>query len=247
MSADLTTAALLPIGDEILRGETLDTNSAFLAAELSARGVEVRRILTIPDELELISVALAEAMAAHTYVISTGGIGPTPDDLTRQAAALACGVELVLNEAAAEEYAAKIGHPLNPGQLEMCRLPAGCRLIHNPSVGPPGCIVRNLYVLPGVPGIMKAMWEGIREEFQGVPETRLSFKAGVPESRFASLMQSLGTRFPQVKIGSYPRRIEDGWEVEIRLRSRDGAALIEAHDLFEAGLAKLRDPGAFPG
>ncbi|MCC7477567.1 competence/damage-inducible protein A [bacterium] len=234
------TAALLPIGDEVLRGETLDSNSAFLAAELTARGVQVRRILTLPDELDTIVVELQAALAAHDFVITTGGIGPTPDDMTREAVALALGVELELNREAAEAYSAKLGRELNPGQLEMCRLPRGCRLIRNDSVGPPGCVAGRVYVLPGVPSIMKAMWATICDEFSGPQEFRLSFKAGVPESRFSPLMRELGERYPQVKIGSYPRQIEGGWEVEIRLHGYDEEQLARLQAEFEAGLALLR-------
>ncbi len=240
MSLEVPTAALLPIGDEVLRGDTVDTNSAFLAGELTRRGVQVRRIITVPDDLEQIVVELRSALAAHDFVITTGGIGPTPDDMTREAVALALELPLEPNAGALSEYETKLGRELNSGQREMCRLPRGCRLIHNPSVGPPGCVVGRVYVLPGVPSIMKAMWAGICDEFSGPTEHSRSFMAGLPESRFSTLMRELGERFPAVKIGSYPRQKDAGWEVEIRLRSRDLASLEQVEAEFQSGLESLR-------
>jgi molybdenum cofactor synthesis domain-containing protein len=239
MVPGIPTAAIVPIGDEVLRGETSDSNGAFLAAELSARGVEVRRILTLPDELELLAVELRALLAAHDIVITTGGIGPTPDDVTRQAVALALDTPLVLHEEAAAAYAEKIGRPLNEGQLEMCRLPAGCELIPHSGPGPAGCRIGKLLMLPGVPSIMRDMWDYARHAYNGPQVLSASIETQVPESRFSALMSSMMQRHPQVKFGSYPQRVELGWRVELRLRSVDAAALEAARSEFSAGLAEL--------
>jgi len=232
-------AMLIAIGDELLRGETLDSNAAFIAAELTARGVAVRRKLTIPDELDVIVESLRSAMAAYELVISTGGIGPTPDDLTRPAAALACGRQLVLDARAEAEYRRRGVKELTPGQREMCRLPEDCELICAPEGGAPGFRIDNLYVLPGVPSVLKAMWPGIADRFSGAREHTASFEVRIGESRFAGLMREFAQQHPQYKFGSYPHLRADGWVVELRVRGSDMAGVEQAAREFEAAIQGL--------
>ena len=220
MPAQVPTAAIIAIGDEVLRGDTVDTNSAFLCRELTLRGIDVRLGLTIPDEMDTIVARVREASAAHTHVFTCGGIGPTPDDLTRQAIALAFGRELELNAQAVAGYERNRGGGLNPGQREMCRLPAGCELIWGGGLVSPGFRVENTYVFPGVPSILEDMWRSIASRFAGQPRSEVRFKAHSGESRWAHIMASFIERYPQVTIGSYPK-LEGSWFAEIVVRGVD--------------------------
>lgn len=232
-------AVLIAIGDELLRGEAVDTNAAFLAARLHSRGVRVRRKLTLPDELDAIVPELQLAMLQYEWVISTGGIGPTPDDLTRQAVALACGAPLELNAEAVEEYRRRGVAELNPGQAEMCRLPRGCELIRLPEGGAPGFRLGNLYVLPGVPEVLRAMWPGIESHFSGPLEHRASFTVVQRESQYSALMEEFTQRYPALKFGSYPRRQGASWEAELRVRGYDPAAVNAAAAELKAAIEGL--------
>lgn len=227
------TAILIAIGDELLRGETVDTNAAFLASRLQARGVRVRRKLTLPDELDALVPELQLARLQYGWVISTGGIGPTPDDLTRQAVALALGAPLEPNAEAVEEYRRRGVEQLNAGQAEMCRLPRGSALIRLPEGGAPGFYLGNLYVLPGVPEVLRAMWPGIEAHFSGPLEHRANFTVTQRESQYSALMEEFVQRYPELKFGSYPRRRGESWEAELRVRGYDAEAV-------EAAAAELR-------
>lgn len=230
--------ALLAIGDEILRGDTQDTNSSFLARSLASRGAVLCRILTIPDELELIAEEVARHSAEYDRVITTGGIGPTPDDLTREAVARAFGRELVLFEDVAREWSERRGTDLNEGQLTMCTLPEGARLIPVRSSGAPGFIVGNVYVLAGVPVVMREMWEGIAHEFSGRLRTVGSFTVHMPESQFAAVLRDFQDRHSSLDFGSYPR-MEGEWHTEIKVIGVDRELVIQVCDELEQAVRKL--------
>ena len=208
--------ALLAIGNEILRGDTLDTNSNFLAGELTGRGAVLRRILTIPDELELVAEEISQHAARFDKVITTGGIGPTPDDLTREAAALAFGRRTELFEEAAYAWRRKKGSELNAGQIAMCTLPEGSRLITTHGSAAPGFVIDNVYALAGVPSVMKEMWASVADEFSGRIRTVFSFIVHLPESVFSSVLMEFQTRHPDLDFGSYPKMEED-WYTEIKV------------------------------
>jgi molybdenum cofactor synthesis domain-containing protein len=214
------TAALLIIGDEVLRGETQDTNSAFLCRELAARGTPVGLIVTVPDDRDGIVAELQRLRATgYSPILTSGGIGPTPDDLTRQAVAQAFGVDLLLNQTAVRRYEELSGQPLNEKQLEMCRLPGEAEPIFGEGTGAPGFALEDVYVLPGVPDVLRSMFERVADRFRGTPEHVERFMAQRRESEFAALMEEYQLAYPELKFGSYPRRTADGgWEVEIRVR-----------------------------
>ncbi|MCB1185704.1 competence/damage-inducible protein A [bacterium] len=230
--------ALLVIGNEILRGDTLDSNSNFLAGQLAKRGARLRRILTIPDELELIASELRSLSAQYERVITTGGIGPTPDDLTRDAVAMAFDVGLVLFEDAVAEWQARRGTELNEGQLAMCTLPEGSRLIRTQSTPAPGFAIGNVYVLAGVPSVMKEMWSAIAEEFSGTVQHVASFQVRMPESRFAAVLRDYQGRFPELDFGSYPK-MEGEWYTEIKVHGDDPAGVAEVGSQLEADIRAL--------
>ncbi len=212
--------ALLIIGNEILRGDTLDSNSNFLASGLVARGARVCRIVTIPDDLELIVRELRSLAEEFDRVITTGGIGPTPDDLTRDAVARAFGRPTVLFEDAVAEWKARRGGELNEGQLAMCTMPARARLIRTNLTSAPGFIVDNVYVLAGVPSVMKEMWAVIAPEFSGPVQAVAGFTVRLPESQFAGVLRRFQQEHPGLDFGSYPK-MEGDWYSEIKVIGPD--------------------------
>lgn len=233
MDAANPTAALLVIGDEILTGETQDSNSAFLCRELTARGVGVVRIVTVPDEQQAIMDELARLRALGVdFVLTTGGIGPTPDDLTRQSVALALGQELVLHQTVVSRYEELSSQPLNAAQLGMCRLPADAEPILVGTSGAPGFKLDGVYVLPGVPSILRDMWKEIAGDFHGQPLHVETFTASRRESDFAELMQQYVASYPELKFGSYPRLLGERWQVELRVRGRNRELVQEAARKF---------------
>ena len=243
MAKENRTAAILVIGDEILYGETQDTNSTFLCRQLTARGVDVRRIVTLPDESEEIITALTRLREyGYDYILTCGGIGPTPDDITRVAVARALGVDLVLDQTAVQRYEELRGGPLNEKQLEMCRLPDGSHPLFAESTGAPGFKVENIYVLPGVPEILQAFWERIESQFDGEPLHVETFVTSSRESEFASKMAEYQASYPELKFGSYPRIVGAGWEVRIRVRGRPRELVQEAAAKFMADVGGMPQP-----
>jgi len=221
------TAAIVAIGDEILNGSTKDTNSAFLVDRLTALGVEVKRILVLPDEMNVIVSEIARIKDEFEFIITTGGIGPTHDDLTREAIARATGRRLVFNEEAAKAIELAYKRKPTETQLIMAYLPEGCRLIGNEQTGAPGFIVDNIYVFPGIPRLLHAMFELVAGEFQRGKFFEESIKVMCGESRFAHILREAKEKFPDVKIGSYPKYEDIAW-VEVRVRGRDQGKVKEA-------------------
>jgi molybdenum cofactor synthesis domain-containing protein len=195
--------ALVTVGDELLAGDTVNTNAAWLGRELADRGVIVGRSTTVPDRVEDIAEVVDEYRRRYDAVIVTGGLGPTHDDLTMAAVAEAFGADLVENEAVLEwleEHGGYSRHDLTEGTSH---IPEGARPLHNEVGVAPGCVVGTVYVLPGVPAEMKAMFERVAEEFAG-EATHVEFvEADEPESGLLDRFETLRERF-DVKVGSYP-------------------------------------------
>jgi len=231
-------AAIVVIGNEILNGSTQDTNSHWLVTRLGELGTEGRRILMIPDAVDTIVLEVGELAKQYEFVITTGGIGPTPDDLTREAIARASGRKLVFNEEAAEMIRASHGGKATETQLTMAELPEGCRLIGNPHTGAPGFVVDNIYVFPGIPKLLHAMFEMVADEFKGERFYEQSIKVMVGESRFAHILREAGERFTDVEIGSYPKYEDIAW-VEVRIRGRDEKKVEAAADWLREKLGEI--------
>lgn len=247
MLSKTPTAAILVIGDEILQGWTQDTNSSFLCRELSERGIEVRRIVTVPDELSEIVLALSRLREyGYDYIFTSGGIGPTPDDVTRAAVAQALGLQLTHDQSAVQRYEELRGTALNTQQLEMCRLPEGAKALYGETTGAPGFKVANVYVLPGVPRILQEMWARCAGDFSGAQQHTESFLTSRRESEFAALMLEYQTNYPELKFGSYPRLKGVDWEVTIRVRGNSRQLVQEAAAKFMADLGgtPIRPVGA---
>lgn len=241
MARNVLRAALLTIGDEVLRGDTVDTNKAFLGTELTARGIQVCLAVTIPDDVNTISDWVRRLSADYDYVFCCGGIGPTPDDLTRAAVAAAFEVEISIDEERLARFERERGLTLNPGQREMWRLPVGCELLWGEGVNAPGFKLENVYVFPGVPAVMQAMWAAVAERFQGRPEHFVRFQSPARESLFAATMQRYAEAHPGVHFGSYPQLKDGGWTVRIAVHGLDAEEVERVAAQFRAELEGLAD------
>ena len=174
----MSTAGLLVIGNEILSGKVVDTNSPYLASELRALGVDLRRILTIPDEIETIAKEIRVMSEAYDFVFTSGGIGPTHDDITMDGVALAFGREMVLNTGICDRIERAQGKPANESQKKMAMIPADARLIDSGDLWFPVIIVNNVHIFPGIPELLRKKFDSIQppdlfHRRNLLPETRL--------------------------------------------------------------------------
>jgi molybdenum cofactor synthesis domain-containing protein len=204
--AKVVTAAVLVIGNEVLSGRTQDLNLQFLANRLDELGVRLREARVIADEEAAIVAAVNECRRRFDYVFTTGGIGPTHDDITAASVAKAFGVAYGRNPEA-EAILKRHYRPedLTEGRLRMADMPAGVKLIENPVSRAPGFQIENVFVLPGVPRIMQAMFEGLRNRLVGgAPLLSRTVTSNVLEGVIAKPLAELQGRYPEVEIGSYP-------------------------------------------
>jgi molybdenum cofactor synthesis domain-containing protein len=224
----VATAAILTIGNELVSGDVPNSNAWWLARRLAPLGVEVRLIAAVPDEIETVAEFVRREAARVDFLLVTGGLGGTPDDLTREAIAHAFSVEQVeLPDLAADLRRRFTNAP--DYAAAWARLPAGSRALPNPLGGAPGFALENVYVMPGLPSEMEAMFDATAEEFrrgEAIGSWRQTYRTG--ESSIASLLVEAGERWPGVLVGSYPTFLEDGPRVEVVVKSSDAAALAEA-------------------
>ena len=225
-------AAILAIGDELLSGRTRDANVHFLGGWLTERGVSLVEARIVPDDISHIVRALNELRSAYKYVFTSGGIGPTHDDITADAIAQAFNVDVVEHPEALgliEAWYQARGEEVTPERRRMARMPDGARLIRNPVTGAPGVAIENVYVLAGVPRIFQGMLNAIDSEIEGgaLVHSRAVTAPGLPESQLARPLGDIQRTAAGVSIGSYPI---DGDEkgVTIVARSEDVAAAEEA-------------------
>jgi molybdenum cofactor synthesis domain-containing protein len=230
------TAAILTIGNEIVSGDVENTNGSWLARRCAKLGIDVRVVLALRDEIEPIGEFLA-GRSRFDHVFVTGGLGGTPDDLTREAVAAAFAVDCVeitdLADRLRERFSAK---GLSEYAARWARVPAGAEPIDNPRGGAPGFVLGNVWVMPGLPSEMEAMFDSIAERFRGEPigSWRRSYRTG--EGQIVAVLEQATVRHPLVTVGSYPRFLDDGPETEVVLKSADAAALLEATAWIEAAL-----------
>lgn len=221
-------AAILTIGNELVSGDVPNTNASWLAKRLEALGVRVVLSASVPDELARIVDFLQRETARVDHVIVTGGLGGTPDDITREAVAAAFGVEQeVVEELAADLRARFRGAPEYAARW--AALPAGSVPLVNPPGGAPGFRIGNVWVLPGLPHEMEAMFDHYAAEFRAehpIETWRRLYETG--ESRIAAALEEATSRWPSVSVGSYPSFHPTGPQVEVVLKSADPDALAEA-------------------
>jgi molybdenum cofactor synthesis domain-containing protein len=202
----MSTACVIVIGNEILSGRTQDINLNWLASELNLAGVRLREARVVPDVPEAIIGAVNECRAAYDYVFTTGGIGPTHDDITSECIARAFGRKSVRNKEAEALLRKHYGpDKLNAARLRMCDMPEGASLIPNPVSVAPGFIVENVYVMAGVPRIMQAMFGHVKSSLRGgKPMQSVTVSTFLTEGTIARELAAVQNRFPDVEIGSYP-------------------------------------------
>jgi molybdenum cofactor synthesis domain-containing protein len=234
-----TNAAIVVIGDEILSGYTSDINSGWLAKQLFDAGILVQLILTIPDKKDFIIKWVRELSKSHDYVFTTGGIGPTHDDITRETIAEAFNVPLELNLEADKALREYYKDKISESRLSMAYLPRGVELIRNPISAAPGFIIQNVYVFPGIPELLKLMFTQVMERFNYIPYQTIIIKTKLPESIYAKKLFLTAEKFPEVMIGSYPKIFETNYKTEIVIKSKDSIKLKEASDYIQSFVDEL--------
>jgi molybdenum cofactor synthesis domain-containing protein len=236
-------AAVLIIGDEILSGRTQDTNLRDIARYLGTFGVDVAEARVVPDVHEEIVAALNLLRERYDYVLTTGGIGPTHDDITADAVAAAFGVELREHPEIMALLTARWGDQLNAARRRMARVPVGGELVKNPVQGPPGFTIGNVFVLAGVPQIMRGMLEDVGPRLKGgaVTVSRTVRVEGTGEGAIAAPLEAVAKAHPAMSLGSYPFFGPEGYGSNLVLRGRDPAEVGQAVDEL---IAALKGAGA---
>ena len=240
------TAALLVIGDEILSGRTKDKNIGYIAEYLTNIGIDLKEVRVVPDEMEEIVEAVNRLRARYTYLFTTGGIGPTHDDITADAISQALGIPLYEDPRIIAAMLERLKpEDLNEARRRMARIPVGAEHVVNPISKVPGFKIENVIVMAGVPSIMQAMMDdvaprlttGARMMMETVEAT------GIPEGTYATALSEIAKAHPDTIIGSYPQFHEGRFRNQIVVRSKDGAAMQAALEAVDAML-KTMTPAA---
>jgi molybdenum cofactor synthesis domain-containing protein len=214
--------AIVTVGDELLSGDTTNTNATWLGQQLTDRGVTVERVTVVPDRIAAIARVVNEHRAEHDAVIVTGGLGPTPDDLTMEAVAAAVGRGLSQNASVSEALSER-GYAAEDLTSNTTAIPEGAEPLHNPVGVAPGAVVESIYVLPGVPQEMRAMFGTVADEFAGEPTHTERVVAGEPESQLLDRIDAVHDRF-EVAVASYP----GNGAVELKVSGRDESEVADA-------------------
>jgi molybdenum cofactor synthesis domain-containing protein len=232
------TAAIVVIGNEILSGKTDDTNSRFLIAELRALGVRVMRMHVVLDDPAEIGAAVTACASRYDHVFTSGGVGPTHDDRTMAAISRAFGRPLVRHPELERRLRALYGADAHERNLRMADLPAGAELVGADVMKWPVVALGNIYILPGVPEILRRKFTAIRERFRASPIHMRAVKSHDDEGVLAGYLDRVVADFPDVEVGSYPRMSDGVWQVTITLESRDRGRV----DAAVAALVALLPP-----
>lgn len=228
MAGKVWTAALLVIGDEILSGRTQDQNVAQVADWMNRQGIRLAEVRIVPDDEARIVEAVNALRRTHDYLFTTGGIGPTHDDITVDSIAAAFGVPVIVHPEARrvlEDYYRGRPGGLTEARLRMARVPQGAELIPNPLSGAPGVRMDNVFILAGVPSIAGRMLEALDGKLEGGrPVVSVTVGAFAAESDVADLLRETQAAHPGVAIGSYPFAKEGRYGANFVMRSDDGAA-----------------------
>jgi molybdenum cofactor synthesis domain-containing protein len=243
MAAASVTAALLVIGDEILSGRTKDKNIGYIAEYLTAIGIDLCEVRVVPDVEDEIVAAVNALRSRYTYLFTTGGIGPTHDDITADSVAKAFGVPIDVDPRAVavmrERYKPE---DLNEARLRMARIPLGAELVENPISKAPGFRLGNVIVMAGVPSIMQAMLDKVAPTL--VTGARMIVETidagGVPEGLYAAGLGEIAARHDGVSIGSYPAFTAAGFANQVVVRGKDRAAVDAAADAVRNLIARLQ-------
>lgn len=237
------TAAVLLIGNELLSGRTQDSNLAYIARCLVARGIRLQEARVIPDIPPVIVAAINELRSRHTYLFTTGGIGPTHDDITADCVAEAFGVALPVHEEARKrlmKYFEERDIEPNEDRLRMARIPQGACLVDNPVSAAPGFCIENVYVFAGVPRIMQAMLDAVVPSLAGGPIVHsITVNCNLGEGTVASRLRELQQHFPSTDLGSYPGKSGEHFRLSLVARGTDQAELEIIRQAIQAMIAEL--------
>jgi molybdenum cofactor synthesis domain-containing protein len=231
MARDLT-AGIIVIGNEILSGKVTDTNAPFLARELRALGVELRRIVTIPDDLDDIAAAVREFGPRYDLVFTSGGVGPTHDDVTMEGIARGLGRKVIRHpiiEARLREF---YKEHVNEARLKMAEVPEGAELLVDGRLGFPTIKCENFYILPGIPELFEQKFETLKDRFRAEPYTLRCVYTKDGEGVIAEHLHATLAEFPDLLLGSYPKMGHPEYAVKLTLESKDA-------DYVERALAHL--------
>src|SRR5713226_2578819 len=244
-AAAIVTAAVLVIGDEILSGRTKDKNIGFIAEYLTGIGIDLKEVRVVPDEEPEIIAALNALRARYTYVFTTGGIGPTHDDITADCVAKAFGVSIDVDPRALaimQERLKAAGTEMNEARLRMTRIPKGADLVVNKVSGAPGIWIGNVIVMAGVPSIMQAMLDEVAPKLKtGIRMLSETVRANAREGDIGTQLGEIAKANPEVAIGSYPFfDPQHGPNTNVVLRARDEEKLAAAKAAVEEMLARVR-------
>jgi molybdenum cofactor synthesis domain-containing protein len=236
----MPTAVVLTVGNEIVSGDIENTNASWLARRLAALGISVKLMAAIRDDVEEISAFLRAESPRADFVFVTGGLGGTPDDLTREGVAGGFGVPCEEVAEVARRLRERFGpRGLGDYAARWACLPVGAEPLENPLGGAPGFVVENVFVFPGLPREMEAIFDSVADRFRGraIATWRRSYRTG--EGQIVTVLEEATRRHPGVRVGSYPRFLPDGPEVEVVLKSSDSEALTEARSWLESALEEL--------
>jgi molybdenum cofactor synthesis domain-containing protein len=237
------TAALVIIGDEILSGRTQDKNVAQIATWLNDQGIRLTEVRIVPDDMAAIGGAVNALRGAHDYLFTTGGIGPTHDDITVDAIAAALGVGVIVHPEARrtlEAYYAARGQGVTEARLRMARTPEGAELIENPTSGAPGIRIGNIFIMAGVPHITAGMLQALDGSLEGGrPMISVTVGAHAAESEVADLLRETEAAFAGVGIGSYPFQDGRRYGANFVVRSPDRQVAEECAEQLAADLRRM--------
>lgn len=251
MNEKAPTAAVLLIGNEVLSGRTKDKNLGFIADYLTALGIDLLEARVVADDEAAIVEAVNALRARYTYVFTTGGIGPTHDDITADCIAAAFGVDISHHpEAVAilEAFFKEVGREPNEARMRMARIPAGATLIYNTVSKAPGFKIENVHVMAGVPKVMQAMMDTIAPTLtRGMPVSSRTIRFEGGEGDIAKPLKEVQEQYPILSIGSYPFESERGFNTNLVLRGRDEVALAAATDAVKLAVEELTKAGKARG
>ena len=238
MDSSAVTACVLIIGNEILSGRTQDTNLQHIALTLGQWGIQVREARVVPDVEEIIVDSVNEARNGFDYVFTTGGIGPTHDDITAECIAKAFAVPLVTHPEIARMLETRPAPPdVMAARMRMARVPEGASLVDNTTGGPPGFRIDNVYVMAGIPGVMKAMLGSLEGKLKSGPVVRSrSVTAFLGESTIAQALAEIQAKFPDVDLGSYPFFRQERYGTSLVMRGTDEATLDATLDAVKSAI-----------
>ncbi|HET7875569.1 MAG TPA: competence/damage-inducible protein A [Methylomirabilota bacterium] len=222
------TAGIILIGNELLSGKVQDANAAYLCRELRSLGVDVRRISVIPDEVETIAREVAQFHGDYDVVFTSGGVGPTHDDVTIEGVARALGVRVVREPRLVALLGGFYKGRLNEARLKMAEVPEGAELTSGDDLVFPAVVVRNIYVLPGVPEIFRQKFEALKERFREAPYFLISVFVSMGEGTLADHLNAVLAAHPDLMLGSYPEFSHPEYKVKVTLESKDRASVERA-------------------